>query len=183
MKYLLDGYATTRLSFRKVSSSDFQDWLKFFQDPQTSIHWVEEKVTAEIACENWYQKQLNRYATDKGGMNAVIEKHSGKLIGHAGLLLQTVDGIVELEIGYSLLPAFWNKGYAIEAATACKDFAFRNQFSETLISIISLTNTPSQKVASKNGMTIEKKTTYNGNEVFIYRIRFNDWVFKSSEHK
>src|SRR5690606_8601635 len=95
---------------------------------------------------------------------------TGRLIGHCGLLVQIVDNITELEIGYSLLPEFWKKGYATEAAGKCMGFAFENNFSDSLISIISLTNTPSQKVAIKNGMKIEKQTTYNDNKVYIFRI-------------
>ena len=103
-------------------------------------------------------------------MNALIEKESGRLIGHCGLLVQIVDGIPELEIAYSLLPEFWNKGYAIEAAMKCRDFAFANNFSDSLISIISLTNIPSEKVALKNGMHIDKRTIYSNNEVNIFRV-------------
>ena len=170
MKYLLDGEETVRLAFRRIRESDFTDWLKFFEDPQTSMHWVEEKEAPGIACQKWYQKQLWRYENDKGGMNALIEKSSGKLIGHCGLLVQIVDGIPELEIGYSLLPDFWNRGYAFEAASHCREFAFKNDFSKSLISIISLTNGPSQKVALKNRMKIEKETNYNGNKVYIFRV-------------
>jgi [ribosomal protein S5]-alanine N-acetyltransferase len=108
-----------------------------------------------------------------GGMNALIEKHSGKLVGHAGLIVQTVDEGRELEIAYSLLPEFWNKGYATEAAIRCRDFAFQNSFSESLISIISKTNVPSQKVASHIGMQLEKQTIYKENEVYIFRIKPN----------
>jgi [ribosomal protein S5]-alanine N-acetyltransferase len=170
MNYLLHGQQTSRLNFRSVLESDYNVWLKFFQDPNTSLHWVEEKESAENACKNWYQKQFWRYAHNMGGMNALIEKTSCLLVGHCGLLVQTVDGVTELEIGYSLLPEFWGKGYALEAATKCKDYAFENGLTESLISIISLTNTPSQKVALNNGMTIEKETTYKGNQVFIFRI-------------
>ncbi|MEQ1588585.1 MAG: GNAT family N-acetyltransferase [Cyclobacteriaceae bacterium] len=170
MNYLLDGQETGRLIFRKITEQDFSDWLKFFQDPNTSLHWIEEKETPEIACKRWYQKQQWRYDYDKGGMNALIEKSSGRLIGHCGLLVQTVDGISELEVGYSLLPEFWNKGYAFEAAHRCKEYAFQNNFSDSLISIISLTNLPSQKVALKNGMTVERETLYHGNRVFIFRV-------------
>jgi [ribosomal protein S5]-alanine N-acetyltransferase len=170
MNYLLHGQQTSRLNFRSVLDSDYGSWLKFFQDPNTSLHWVEEKESAEDACKNWYQKQFWRYAHNMGGMNALIEKTSGLLVGHCGILVQTVDGTTELEIGYSLLPEFWGKGYALEAATKCKDYAFENDLTESLISIISLTNTPSQKVALNNGMTIEKETTYKGNQVFIFRI-------------
>jgi RimJ/RimL family protein N-acetyltransferase len=170
MKYLLHGQETERLTFRKIDKSDFNDWLKFFEDLSTSNHWVEEKESPGIACEKWYQKQLWRYENDMGGMNALVERSSGRLIGHCGLLLQKVDEISELEIGYSLLPEFWNKGFAFEAASRCKEFAFENDFSQSLISIISLSNLPSQKVALKNGMTIEKETIYHENRVYIFRV-------------
>ncbi len=50
------------------------------------------------------------------GMNALIEKETGKLLSHCGLLIQNVDGKAKLEIAYSLLPEFWNKRFAIESA-------------------------------------------------------------------
>jgi ribosomal-protein-alanine N-acetyltransferase len=175
MKYLLEGQSTERLLFRTIESSDFQYWLKFFQDPQTSLHWKEEKISPELSCQNWYQKQQWRYDNNKGGMNALIEKGTSRLIGHAGLLVQTVDGIEELEIGYSLLPEFWNKGFATEAAGECIRFAFQNNFADSLISIISVTNTSSQQVATKNGMLVDKKTIYRDNEVLIYRITQAEW--------
>lgn len=176
MNYLLAGQFTDRLLFEKIDTIHFHDWLKFFQDPQTSIHWVGYNDTPDIACEKWYQKQFWRYQNGKGGMNALIEKESGKLVGHAGLLVQTVDDVEELEIGYSLLPAFWKRGYAFEAALKCKRYAFQNDFSESLISIISLSNLPSQAVAIKNGMRVEKKTMYHDNEVFVYRISKPDYL-------
>lgn len=171
MNYLLHGQQTTRLNFRSVLESDYDDWIKFFEDPRASVHWIEEQESAAIACKNWYQKQFWRYSNNMGGMNALIEKSSGRLIGHCGLLVQTVDGRPELEIGYSLLPEFWGMGYASEAAIRCKNFAFENNLAESLISIISLTNLPSQKVAIKNGMIIEKETIYKENKVFIFRIK------------
>jgi [ribosomal protein S5]-alanine N-acetyltransferase len=170
MKYLLEGQETVRLIFQKISEGDCNEWVKFFEDPNTSLHWVEEKKTPIVACENWYHKQHWRYGNDQGGMNALIEKSSGRLVGHCGLLVQVVDGITELEIGYSLLPEFWNKGYAFEAAERCKEYAFQNDYSDSLISIISHTNLPSQKVALKNGMVLEKETVYHENRVNIFRV-------------
>lgn len=170
MSYLLHNHQSPRLLFREISLTDFDSWLPFFEDPETSKHWVEEKESPTVACEKWYARQHDRYQNNLGGMNALIEKSSGLLVGHAGLLVQTVDNIQELEIGYSLLPKFWGKGYAIEAAQKCKEHAFENNLANSLISIISLSNLPSQNVAIKNGMTIDKQTMYKGNEVYIFRV-------------
>lgn len=175
MRHLLVGQETERVQFRKISKSDFNDWLAFHKHPKAYEHWVAKFESPEIECEKWYKKQFYRYENNLGGMNALIEKATGKLIGHCGLLIQTVDQITELEIGYSLLPEFWNRGFAAESAKKCKDFAFENNFSDSIISIISLTSTPSENVAIKNGMWLDKITEYKGNKVNIYRVNRSDW--------
>lgn len=181
MKYLLEGQETERLLFRKVMWSDFDTWLDFHKNPITFRYWISEKESPENECQKWYEKQFNRYKHDLGGMNVLIEKQTGKLIGHAGLLVQNIDNIPELEVAYSLLPEFWSKGYATEAAKKCRDFAFENNYSDSLISIISLTNKPSENVALKNGMTIDKITQYNGNKVNVFRIHEKKWHKISGE--
>lgn len=170
MKYLLEHQQTERLLFRRIQDGDADQWLEFFRDPSSFTFWKEERDSAEEECRKWYEKQVHRYATGLGGMNALIEKATGELVGHAGLLVQQVDEQEELEIAYSLLPKFWNKGYATEAAQKCKAYAFERQLAESLISIISLANVPSQRVAIKNGMAIEKETTYRTIPVYIFRV-------------
>ncbi len=162
-----------------MSLKDYDAWLPFFQDPKTSLYWKQSTVPAKQACDHWYERQFYRYNNGLGGHNALVEKHSNRLIGHCGLLLQNVGDVKELEIGYSLLPEFWNKGYATEAAVVCRDFAFENEltkdFNYSLISIISVTNKPSQSVAIKNGMQISTRTVYSDNEVDIWRINTDQW--------
>jgi ribosomal-protein-alanine N-acetyltransferase len=175
MKFLLDREETDRLQFRKIDQSDFTVWLDFFKDPSSFQHWVAERQPPEVECENWYKKQFNRHENDFGGMNALVEKVSGNLIGHAGLLIQQVDGVAELEIAYSLLPQGRNKGYATEAARKIMDVAFQNNYAPSLISIISNTNVPSINVATKNLMKAERQTIYHQNHVTIFRITKSEW--------
>lgn len=175
MEYLLKNQNTQRISFREIKKSDFIHWLKFYENPKTSLHWNSTLQGPKVECEKWYDKQFYRYKNKLGGMNALVEKKSGKLIGHCGLLIQTVDQTKELEIGYSILPQFWNKGFATEAAKKCRDYAFENSFSNSIISIISLTNKASEKVAIKNGMKVDSVTMYDENKVSIYRIDKTEW--------
>ncbi|MBX2815177.1 MAG: GNAT family N-acetyltransferase [Saprospiraceae bacterium] len=170
MKYLLDGQKTDRIHFQPVDWSHADEWLPFFQDPITRRYWVADYAEPEVECRRWYDRQAARYESDLGGMNALIERSSGRLIGHAGLLVQTIDDVLELEIAYSLLPTYWNMGYATEAACHCRDKAFGQEWAAHLVSIISLPNLPSARVAEKVGLSVWKQTLYRSNPVNIYRI-------------
>ncbi len=122
-----------------------------------------------ILCSQWFEKQQWRYANGKGGALAVTDKLSGELYGWCGLLVQEVDGIAELEVGYSVLVEHWGHGYASEAAGACVHAAFERDLANSLISIIQVDNTPSRRVAKKIGMTVDRRAIYRGVSVLIYR--------------
>lgn len=170
MNYLLEGQETERLYFRKVLASDFNDWLPFHQEPLSSQFWDGLPIYPEVACREQFNRAFERYEQGLGGMNALICKNEGVLIGLCGLLVQEVDEVRELEIGYSILPQYWQQGFAFEAAQKCKQYAFSQRWASHLISIIHIDNIPSQRVALKNGMLLEKTTTYKNNPVHIFGI-------------
>ncbi|MEW2923185.1 GNAT family N-acetyltransferase [Muricauda sp. ANG21] len=169
-KYLLENQSSERLLFRKIEPSDFEDWLPFYHNPKSTQFWDGLSSDPIEACQTQFNRIFERYENDLGGMNALILKETGELVGICGLLVQEVDGVEELEIGYSILPKFWLQGFAFEAAQKCKEFAFANNFSNSLISIIHVDNIPSQKVALKNGMYLDKTTDYKDNPVHIFRV-------------
>jgi RimJ/RimL family protein N-acetyltransferase len=176
MKYLLENQQSERLYFRLLERSDFDTWIDLFREPGVAGFIGMDKIpTPEEQCEAWFQKVERRYREDLGGMNVLIDKATGDFIGQCGLLIQEVDGVSELEIGYSILPQHWGKGYAAEAARKCRDYAFENRFSEHLISIVHIDNVRSARVAEKNGMRIWKTTTFWEMPVNIFRIDRQDW--------
>ena len=91
-----------------------------------------------------------------------------KLIGYCGFLRQIVDEIEEIEIGYRLHPDYWNRGLATEAARAVHDYAFSVLKLERVISLIHPDNHASRRVTEKNGMTLEKETTFRGFPVLVF---------------
>nr|WP_298999820.1 GNAT family N-acetyltransferase [uncultured Allomuricauda sp.] len=168
--YLLEGQSTDRLLFRKVVPSDFETWLPFHEEPLSSQYWEGLPSNPKVACQQQFDRIFERYEHNLGGMNALVLKKNSKMVGLCGLLVQSVDEKDELEIGYSILPQFWNQGLAFEAAYKCKIHAFCNDLAKSLISIIHIDNVPSQKVAIKNGMKLDKTTTYRDNPVHIFRV-------------
>ena len=93
-------------------------------------------------------------------MNALLLKDSQTLIDHAGLLTQKIDNKVELEMAYSLLPDYWQKGYATEATLKCKAVAFEEGYCQKLVALIAPSNIPSIVVAKRRGMKKEKRVLF-----------------------
>lgn len=177
MKYLLEGQETDRLKFRLLQESDFDTWIEFFNDPDAvRFLGLPDIGSAHDKCSLWFKYTETRYMNDTGGLNVLVDKNSGEFIGMCGILIQDVDGMSEFEIGYSILPCFWNKGYATEAAIKCRDFAFKNGFTNSLISIIHVDNVNSEKVALKNGMHETKQTEFKNLPVNIFRIDKDEWI-------
>lgn len=171
MKYLLEGQKSERLKYRKLEESDFDWWMEFSSNPEATRYFdFSEHINPKDFCRLWFDKVFDRYKNNTGGHNVLVELETGNPVGMCGLLVQEVDGINELEIGYSLHPAFWGNGYATEAAQKLRDFAFENNFADSLISIVHVENPQSANVALRNGMTLEKTTNYKGIPVNIFRV-------------
>lgn len=177
MKYLLTGQETERLQFRLLQDNDYDTWIDLFKHSDAANYLgMAHLQTAEEQCDLWFEKVKARYANDRGGMNVLIDKQNGLLVGQCGLLVQDVEGVAILEIGYSLLPQHQGKGYATEAATKCRDYAFEQGYATELHSIIHIDNKPSVEVALRNGMQLYKSTDFLGMAVDIYRITKEDWM-------
>ncbi len=177
MKYLLNGEETERLKFRLLRPEDFDSWLDLFSSNDVAKYLnLDQKLSETELCKIWFDKVFHRYKNDLGGMNVLIEKKTNQLIGQCGLLIQTIENVKRLEIGYAILPEFRNQGFASESATKCKNHAFKNNFANSLISMIHIDNLSSEKVALKNGMTFEKRL----NSFDIFRIDKENWNQKKT---
>lgn len=183
MNYLLEGEETERLKFRLLKKEDFNDWLPLFKvDKVADFLAFDPSLSPEELCEAWFEKIFYRYENGLGGMNVLVDKQTNRLVGQCGLLIQIVEDKQRLEIGYSILPEFWQKGYASEAAQKCKDFAFENDLWDSLISMIHVDNIGSEKVAIKNGMSLEKTLEdYKGCPANIFRIDKEEWLLQRSK--
>ena len=107
---------------------------------------------------------------------AMIVRSSERLAGYCGFFHHEVDGKMEIEIGYRLDSAFWNRGLASEAARTVRDHGFRDLKLDYVISLIHPENHPSRRVAEKNGMILERETTFRGFPTFVFAITRERWL-------
>lgn len=181
MKYTLDGQETERLKFRLLKAEDFDIWIELFEDIEICEFLGVDKIkTPEERCKFWFDITFDRYENNLGGANIIIDKFTNEIVGQSGLIVREIDGKQEIEVAYSILPKYRKKGFASESTKKCKDFAFENHFSKSLISIINTKNSNSERVAESNGMTIDKTTNYKDMLVNIYRIDFEKWKLEKN---
>ena len=167
---------TERLILRQITRKDFPDLCKMLQDPD--VMWAYEHAFSDLEVTLWLEKQLARYRQNGFGLMAVMLKSTNELIGQTGITMQEWNGQQVPEIGYIFAKAHWHKGYATEAASACKQYAFETLDFKEVYSIIRDNNIPSQKVAVRNGM---KKT---GETIrFYYNMEMPHHIYRSTKNE
>lgn len=144
---------TEGLYLRELNQSDYQALCRTLQDGEAMYAY--EGAFSDAKVQEWLDRQIARYQKWDFGLWAVILKETDELIGQCGLTMQEWKGKEVLEVGYLFERRYWHMGYAIEAARACKKYAFEELDAEEVCSIIRDTNTASQKVALRNGMKKE----------------------------
>jgi len=85
------------------------------------------------------------------GIWLVVHAAERVVIGDVGFKGRS-EGAETVDIGYSILPAYRNQGYAYEAARALIDWAFQQPGIARVIATCLPTNTPSVRVLEKLGM-------------------------------
>lgn len=141
---------TGRLILRELKEEDYDALCKILRDPEV-MYAYEHAFSGEESRE-WLERQFTRYKTDGFGLWAVILKESRELIGQCGITLQEIGNDQVQEVGYLFRKEFWYKGYALEAAVACREYAFETLHAPEVYSIIRDNNAASQRVAECNGM-------------------------------
>lgn len=143
---------TERLYLREMNQSDLGSLCKILQDEDAMYAY--EGAFSDTEVQEWLDRQISRYQKWGFGLWAVVLKETDEMIGQCGLTMQPWKEKEVLEIGYLFQRSHWHRGYAVEAARACKGYAFEVLHADEVCSIIRDTNIASQNVALRNGMHV-----------------------------
>jgi RimJ/RimL family protein N-acetyltransferase len=159
---------TERLNLRKMTTDDVQNLMKIFSD-QEAMRYYPSTMNEEETL-GWINRTLGNYEKLGAGFWVVEDKSTGKFLGQCGIIPQEFDGGDVMEIAYLFVRQEWGKGYASESAQACKKYGFQRMGFHKMYSFIDANNTPSARVAERNGMHVEKTITKWGKEVLVYSV-------------
>jgi RimJ/RimL family protein N-acetyltransferase len=146
---------TKQLILRQLEERDDAHLFPIFSDPMTMSFWP---VPFSLdATKQWINRSRTSYREHGFGRYAVVLRTDGQVIGDCGIVRTDIDGQPEHDLGYIIFHAFWGRGYATEAAEACKTYAFDTLKLERLCANMPADHVASRRVAEHIGMKFEKE--------------------------
>jgi RimJ/RimL family protein N-acetyltransferase len=138
---------TDRLTLRELTFDDVDSLFEVLGDPIAMEHYPAPKTRPDT--EGWIAWARDSYSRNGFGLWAVERSADGEFIGDCGPMLQPVEGKLVPEIGYHVVRREWGRGYATEAAAACRDLVLGRLGFTRVVSIVAPDNLASRRVAEK----------------------------------
>lgn len=133
-------------------------------------HDLPEITTLDIGSsrgpEGWIAWNQGNYEEHGFGL-WVIETHAGRFVGDCGLTMQEVEERWFVEAGWHVRSDLRGQSYATEAAVAVREAA-RAAGIGHLIAIVRPDNVPSQRVAIKIGLVLEREVVKFGGPALVF---------------
>ena len=165
---------TERLILRRVNVEDTQFILTVLNEPSFLRYIGDKKVrNLEDARRYILDGPIASYERHGFGLYVVELKESNEPIGVCGLLKR--DELPAPDIGFAFLPAFWNRGFASEAAAEVLRDARERFTLERVLAITSLDNDASIRLLERLGFKFQqaRKMSSTGEQVKLFARDFS----------
>ena len=171
-----------RLLLRKLGLEDAKEVQIIRSDEKVMTYMDSERHTTIEFSRNFVSENMDMYEQKKGLFWALIEKSSQKFIGD--FAFWKIDHKnSRAEIGYTLKPGFWGKGFMKEAMVEFINFGFNQLNLHSLEANINPANTNSREILKKMGFQKEayfrENYFYNGDylDSEIYSLLKSDFKY------
>jgi RimJ/RimL family protein N-acetyltransferase len=149
-----DELRTERLLMRRWRRADLPAFATMNADPEVMRHFPH--LLDRVASDALADRAMDHLETHGFGLWALEVAGTGDFVGFTGLtpMPEGVPGAGGYEVGWRLARHAWHHGYATEAARAALEVAFGRALLREVWSITAVTNTASQAVMRRLGMTL-----------------------------
>ncbi len=146
-----DVIQTPRLLLRPLTIEDAPTIFALNSDPEVMRYLPKDEVyTSEAEATHFLRQYLDRGKESRFARCAVVRKTDGQALGWCGL---KEDETGEVDLGYRLLPEYWEQGYGIESSISWLAYGFGTAGLKRIVARAADENTASQAVLVKLGFT------------------------------
>jgi RimJ/RimL family protein N-acetyltransferase len=145
---------TERLIIREISPDDIDGMFELESDPQVHKYLGNQPLKIREETPGRIEFIRQQYIDHGIGRWAMIEKETNNFIGWTGFkfINETVNGHINYyDLGYRMIPKYWGKGFATEAAKACLDYGINQLKLSPIYAIADDGNSGSKNVLVKAG--------------------------------
>jgi len=154
---------TDRLGLRELTAEDAPFMLRLLNEPSFIQNIGDRGVRTLEEARTYISSRIAASYREHGfGLWLVEENESGEAIGVCGLLKR--EWLDDVDLGYALLPEYWSKGYAAEAASAAVDYAREALGLARLVAITDPDNQSSIRLLERIGFAYERMVKSSGGE-------------------
>lgn len=153
---------TTRLVLEEFAQHDAEFIVELLNQP-SFIEFIGDRGVRTTADAERYLREgpMSSYRQHGHGLLKVRLRDAATTLGMCGLVRR--DTLPHVDIGFALLPQFWNAGYVTEAAQAAIEDGKRRLGLSTVLGITSPNNVRSIHVLGKLGLQfVEERSLATG---------------------
>jgi RimJ/RimL family protein N-acetyltransferase len=169
---------TERLVLRPFVPGDIDELAVVHAEESFWWYPLRAAMTKEET-EQFLQRVLARYESDRFGLEALIDRASGTMIGWAGLAVPHFlpEILPAVEVGWRLSGPYRGRGLATEVGAAAVEFGFTTGGLDRIVSIYEPENVASGRVMQRLGFTHHLTTTGpRGGEVAVLELTREHWA-------
>jgi RimJ/RimL family protein N-acetyltransferase len=154
---------TERLTLRELTTDDAEFSLRLLNEP-SFLRFIGDKGVRNLQDARQYilNGPIASYNQNGFGLYLVVLKSTNTSIGMCGLIKR--ETLTDVDIGFAFLPEFWNKGYALESATAVFSYGKDVLKLPRIVAITNKDNDASGKLLEKLGLYFDRLVTLSGDK-------------------
>jgi len=169
---------TERLVIRPFVPDDLAELVAIHSEPSFWWYPLRGPMTEQQTV-RFLDRVMGRYESDGFGVEALVERESGAMIGWAGLgVPHFLPAILPaVEVGWRLAPEYRGQGFATEAGAAALQWGFTEGGLDRIVSIYEPENVASGRVMRRLGFThfLTSAVTEQGETVDVLQLWRRQW--------
>jgi RimJ/RimL family protein N-acetyltransferase len=155
------------LIFRKIDREDFGRYLELVGNYEVMKLITGKALSKNQALKRFREIILTNKRYFEIGYYFISLRDTKQFIGLGKIVLKKGN---EAEIGYSLLPGFWRKGYGSAISEKLINHSRKVPFIKRLTAIIDPENGASKRILIKSGFVLDKVCKIGNLPAEIYRL-------------
>jgi ribosomal-protein-alanine N-acetyltransferase len=169
--------STPRLQLRDLEERDVEGIFALDSDPEVLRYIGTPVMTDRSEAAQVIARVRRQYLENGIGRWAVEERATGAFVGWCGLKWeQKVRSFPYYDIGYRLIRAYWGRGYATEAASACLRHGLEVLNYPEICAAAEVEHHASNRILQKIGLQKGDPFVFDGKECNWYSLRKEEFL-------